>query len=165
MNGTMMRLWAGLFVLVVFVGGLAAGFVVRPMLSSAFSYRSPRPAFEPGPRFARGPRGARRPRVTERLLDRIATQIALTPDQRQQLEEVFENRRQRFRRLDEDIRRQFETEQEQMTMDIATILTAEQMEVFENEIIQMRRDRRRPERFRGPPQRPEESRRPPPWFR
>ena len=165
MNGTMIRLWAGLFVLVVFVGGLAAGFVVRPMLSSAFSYRSPRPAFEPGPRFARGPRGARRPRVTERLLDRIATQIALTPDQRQQLEEVFENRRQRFRRLDEDIRRQFETEQEQMTMDIATILTAEQMEVFENEIIQMRRDRRRPERFRGPPQRPEESRRPPPWFR
>ena len=159
MNGTMMRLWAGLFVLVVFVGGLAAGFVVRPLLSSAFSYRSPRPAFEPGPR------GARRPRVTERLLDRIATQIALTPDQRQQLEEVFENRRQRFRRLDEDIRRQFETEQEQMTMDIATILTAEQMEVFENEIIQMRRDRRRPERFRGPPQRPEESRRPPPWFR
>ena len=165
MNGTMMRLWAGLFVLVVFVGGLAAGFVVRPMLSSAFSYRSPRPAFEPGPRFARGPRGARRPRVTERLLDRIATQIALTPDQRQQLEAVFENRRQRFRRLDEDIRRQFETEQEQMTMDIATILTAEQMEVFENEIIQMRRDRRRPERFRSPPQRPEESRRPPPWFR
>ena len=165
MNGTMMRLWAGLFVLVVFVGGRAAGFVVRPMLSSAFSYRSPRPAFEPGPRFARGPRGARRPRVTERLLDRIATQIALTPDQRQQLEAVFENRRQRFRRLDEDIRRQFETEQEQMTMDIATILTAEQMEVFKNEIIQMRRDRRRPERFRGPPQRPEESRRPPPWFR
>ena len=159
MNGTMMRLWAGLFVLVVFVGGLAAGFVVRPLLSGAFSYRSLRPSFEPGPR------GTRRPRATERLLNRIATQIALTPDQRQQLETVFENGRQRFRRLDEEIRRQFETEQEQMTVDIATILTAEQMEIFVNEIVQMRRDRRRPERFRGPPQRPEESRRPPPWFR
>ena len=159
MNGTMMRLWAGLFVLVVFVGGLAAGFVVRPLISAPPPYRGLRPSFEPGPR------GDRRSRVTERLLDRVATQIDLTPDQHRRLEEVFENRRQRFRQLDEEIRRQFETEQEQMTAEIVTILTAEQMEVFENEIVQMRRDRRRPERFRSPARRPETFRRPPRWFR
>ena len=140
MNRTSMRLWAGLFVLVVFSGGLAAGFAVRPW-------------FDPEP--PRGFRGRGGPppssaRMTERLLDRLDANLELSDDQRQRLREVFEARRLRFRELDASVREQFEAERAQMNAEIATILTAEQMEIFESRIVRMRRDRR--DRFgpRGP---------------
>ena len=140
MNRTRLRLWAGLFVLVVFSGGLAAGFAVRPWLD-------PEP-----PRGFRGrggppPSSARR---TERLLDRLDANLELSDDQRGRLREVFEAGRLRFRELDASVREQFEAERTQMNAEIATILTAEQMEIFESRIVRMRRDRR--DRFgpRGP---------------
>ncbi len=140
MNRTRLRLWAGLFVLVVFSGGLAAGFAVRPWLD-------PEP-----PRGFRGrggppPSSARR---TERLLDRLDADLALSDDQRGRLREVFEAGRIRFRELNAGVREQFEAERTRMNAEIATILTAEQMEVFESRIVRMRRDRR--DRFgpRGP---------------
>ena len=140
MNRTRLRLWAGLFVLVVFSGGLAAGFAVRPWLD-------PEP-----PRGFRGrgeppPNSARR---TERLLDRLDANLDLSDDQRGRLREVFEAGRLRFRELDASVREQFEAERTRMNAEIATILTAEQMEIFESRIVRMRRDRR--DRFgpRGP---------------
>ena len=140
MNRTRLRLWAGLFVLVVFSGGLAAGFAVRPWLD-------PEP-----PRGFRGrggppPSSARR---TERLLDRLDANLELSDDQRGRLREVFEAGRLRFRELDASVREQFEAERARMNAEIATILTAEQMEIFESRIVRMRRDRR--DRFgpRGP---------------
>lgn len=140
MKSTSMRLWAGLFVLVVFVAGVAAGVAVRPWMTS-----DPRPAFGP-----RGPRGRPPPaRMTQRLLDRIATTIDLSDAQDRQLRDVFEARRQRFREINDEIRNQFETERAQMTADIAAILTPAQMEIFENEIVRMRRDRRGPRGARG----------------
>ena len=136
MNRTSMRLWAGFFVLVVFSGGLAAGFAVRPW-------------FEPDPpRGFRGRGGASPPsaRMTERLLDRLDDRLdadnALSDDQRERLSEVFEARRLRFREITAGVREQFEAEQAQMNAEIATILTAGQMEVFESRIVRMRRDRR-----------------------
>ena len=144
MNRTSMRLWAGFFVLVVFSGGLAAGFAVRPW-------------FDPDPpRGFRG-RGDSRPpsaRMTERLLgrldDRLDADNALSDDQRWRLGEVFEAGQLRFRELNAGVREQFEAERAQMNVEIASILTAEQMEVFESQIVRMRRDRR--DRFgpRGP---------------
>ena len=140
MNRTRLRLWAGLFVLVVFSGGLAAGFAVRPWLD-------PEP-----PRGFRGrggppPSSARR---TERLLDRLDADLELSDDQRGRLREVFEAGRIRFRELNAGVREQFEAERAQMNAEIAAILTAEQMEVFESRVVRMRRDRR--DRFgpRGP---------------
>lgn len=140
MNRTRLRLWAGLFVLVVFSGGLAAGFAVRPWLD-------PEP-----PRGFRGrggppPSSARR---TERLLDRLDANLELSDDQRGRLREVFEAGRLRFRELDASVREQFEAERTRMNAEIAAILTAEQMELFESRIVRMRRDRR--DRFgpRGP---------------
>ena len=136
MNRTSMRLWAGFFVLVVFSGGLAAGFAVRPW-------------FDPDPpRGFRGRGGASPPsvRMTERLLDRLDDRLdadnALSDDQRERLSEVFEARRLRFREITAGVREQFEAEQAQMNAEIATILTAGQMEVFESRIVRMRRDRR-----------------------
>ena len=140
MNRTSMRLWAGLFVLVVFSGGLAAGFTVRPW-------------FDPEP--PRGFRGRGGPppssvRRAERLLDRLDADLELSDDQRGRLREVFDASRQRFRELNASVREQFEAERTQMNAEIAAILTAEQMEVFESRIVRMRRDRR--DRFgpRGP---------------
>lgn len=139
MNRTSMRLWAGLFVLVVFSGGLAAGFAVRPWFDPETS------------RGFRG-RGGSPPsaRMTERLLDRFDADLELSDDQRGRLREVFEAGRLRFRELNAGVRQQFEAERTRMNAEIATILTAEQMEVFESRIVRMRRDRR--DRFgpRGP---------------
>ena len=139
MNRTSMRLWAGLFVLVVFSGGLAAGFAVRPWLD-------PEP-----PRGFRG-RGGPPPsaRMTERLLDRFDADLELSDDQRRRVREVFEAGRIRFRELNAGVREQFEAERTRMNAEIATILTAEQMEIFESRIVRMRRDRRDRFRPRGP---------------
>ncbi len=136
MNSTRMRLWAGLFVLVVFVAGIAGGVAVRPWIVSESQAASAEPDLRGGGR------GARRAPMTERLLDRIASDIGLTEEQDQQLREVFETGRQRLREVSEDVGRQFETEREQMNAEIATILTAEQMEKFDQEIVRMSRERR-----------------------
>ena len=153
MNNTSTRLWAGLFVLIVFVAGLAAGVVVRPWISPG----SPR-GFGP-----RGPSGGPPPeRMTEGLLDRIAAaDIDLTPEQDRRLRAVFDARQSRLRDMNEEIRGLFETQQAQMNAEISAILTPEQMEIFENEVVRMRRLRRgprgrgglrgRPRRGPGPP--------------
>ena len=134
MSDTNMRLWAGLFVLVVFVAGLAAGVAVSPWLS-------------PGPTRGIGPRGmGGRPtpdRMTERLLERTSDSLDLTEDQEQRLRAVFAGRQQRLREINEQVRERFETQQAQMNAEIASILTSEQMEIFENEILSMRRERGR----------------------
>ena len=131
MSDTSTRLWAGLFVLVVFVAGLAAGVVVRPWLG-------------PGPSRGFGPRGmVGRPaadRMTERLLDRIAAaDIDLTPEQDRQLRAVFATRQSRLRDMNEEIRGLFETQQADMNAEISAILSPEQMEIFDNEVVRMRR--------------------------
>ena len=144
-----MRLWAGLFVLVVFVAGSAVGVAVRPW----FAFR-PRPVFGP-----LGPRGGPSPPFTERFLDRIDAEINLSEQQERQLRETFETGRLRFRAIYQETRERFDTEQEQMDGEIRAILTPEQVDTYENEIMRMGPDRRgsrrrngfRPPRRRGPP--------------
>ena len=142
MSDTSTRLWAGLFVLVVFVAGVAAGVVVRPWLVSG-----PTRAFGPRPLVG----GPPPERMTDRLLDRIAAaDIDLTPDQDRQLRAVFATRQRRLRGMNEEIRGLFETQQLQMNGEISAILTPGQMEIFENEIVRMRGRHRGP-RGRGRP--------------
>ena len=148
MNSPSTRMWVGLFVLVVFVAGLAAGVAVRPWIMMG-----PRQARVGMPRTAPPP-GGPPARMTERLLDRIADDVDLTAEQDQQLREVFGRRQQRMRDINDEVRAQFETEQAQMNAEIAAILTPEQMEIFENEIVRMRRDRRGPRGRFGPPRGP-----------
>ena len=152
MKSMSMRLWAGLFVLVVFVAGVAGGVALRPWITP-----------DPVPGFgARGPRGGRPPGpMTDRLLERIAATIDLTPEQDRQLREVFDSRRQRMREINEEIRGRFESQQEQMNAEIAAILTPDQLEIFDDEIIRMRRGRGGP-RGRGSPGRSRRGHGPPP---
>jgi Spy/CpxP family protein refolding chaperone len=129
---TSMRLWAGLFALVVFIAGVAGGVALRPWIP--WSSEAPGPEFgPPGPRGGR-PGGP----PTGRLLDRIAGEIDLTPEQDARLREVFDTRGLRMREINEQVRGLFETEQAQMNDEIAAILTPEQMEVFSNQIVRMR---------------------------
>ena len=136
MNSTSMRLWVGLFVLVVFVAGVAGGVALRPWVASdlqpEFGRRGPRRGGGAGP-------------AAGRPFDRISADIDLTADQGQQLRAVFETRGQRMREIDQEVQDLFETEQAQMNAEIAEILTPEQMEIFKNEIVLMRG------RLRSPP--------------
>ena len=137
------RLWAGLFVLVVFVAGLAAGVVVIRL--------SPGPEAGFGRPGAPGRPGGPPPaRMNERLIDRMAAVgMDLTPEQDRQLRTVFASRQGRLRDMNEEIRRLVETQQEQMNAEIAEILTPEQMAVFESEIVRMGRQPRGPRGSRG----------------
>ena len=115
---------------------MAGGVAVRPWI--VFESQS-----NAGQRDLRGAgRGARRAPTTARLLDRIATDIDLSAEQDRQLREVFETRRQRIREASEDMRRLFESEREQMNAEIAAILTLEQKEQFDQEIVRIGRERR-----------------------
>ena len=82
--------------------------------------------------------------MTEWLLERISVDIDLTQEQDQRLRAVFDGRRQRLREINAEVRGRFEIQQAEMNAEIAAILTPEQMEIFENEIVRMRRRRGRP---------------------
>ena len=140
------ELWVALFVLVIFVTGLAAGIVVTRW--SPFGWFGQRP----GPSAFGGPvvpaalgRG--------RLMERVSERLDLTEQQTESLEQVFEARRERLRAEREAIRSRIETEEETFRTEIADILTPEQLETFNAEIVRLDDERRRrtgPGR-RGPP--------------
>lgn len=143
------ELWVALFVLVIFVAGLAGGIIVTRW--SPFGWFGPR--FGP-PSFA----GREAPRSfgRGRLLQRISERLDLTDQQEERLEQVFEARRDRFRAEREAMRRRIETEEETFRSEIADILTPEQLETFNAVIVRLDDERRRragpgPGRRGGPP--------------
>ena len=130
------RVWVGLFVLVVFLAGLGAGILAGPWLGLG-----PRPGFGPG----RG--GPPVPPMSGRMLERMASRLDLSDDQGERLAALFDARRERFRVLDREMRRQmrarFAAEQETLRAAIAEILTPAQMDRFDAEIVRMGEERRR----------------------
>ncbi len=136
------RAWVGMFVVAVFLVGVGAGALVTPWLA-------------PGPRTGPGPPGGRGGPPARMLLERLSSEMELTDDQRVRLEQLFETRRQRFREVNREVRARFETEQADFRTAIADILTAAQLEVFEEEIVRLGNERRPPRRDRrfgpGPP--------------
>lgn len=128
--------WVALFVLVVFVSGLAAGIIVTRW--SPFGWFGPR--FGPPPFVGRefsGPPGR------GRLMQRISERLDLTDQQEERLEQVFEARRERFRAEREAMRQRIETEEETFRSEIADILTPEQLETFNAVIVRLDDERRR----------------------
>ena len=114
------QVWMAAFVIVVFVCGLAAGALLGPRFGPGGQ-----PGFDrrpPGMGF-RGP-GSRGPR----LVERIAEDLALSEEQRTELEKVFTARRERFRAINEEVRERFETERGELRAALEEILTAEQLE-------------------------------------
>ena len=135
------RVWIGLFVLVVFLAGLGAGIVAAPWLGSG-----PRPGFGPG----RG--GPPVPPISGRMLERIGSRLDLSDEQSERLSALFDARRERFRTIGREMRREmrarFVAEQETLLAAIAEILTPAQMELFDAEIARLGEERGRGDRRR-----------------
>lgn len=133
---TRARVWMGLFVLVVFLAGLGAGVVAGPWLGFG-----PRPGFGPG----RG--GPAVPPIGGRMLERIGSRLDLSADQRERLSALFDARRERYRALGREMRREmrarFAAEQETLRAAIAEILTPAQLDLFDAELVRLRDERGR----------------------
>ena len=133
---TRTRVWMGLFVLVVFLAGLGAGVVAGPWLGFG-----PRPGFGPG----RG--GPTVPPIGGRMLERIGSRLDLSDDQRARLSALFDARRERYRALGREMRREmrarFAAEQETLRAAIAEILTPAQLDLFDAELVRLRDERGR----------------------
>ena len=132
------RMWASLFVLVVFLAGLGAGIVASPWLAPG-----PRPGFGPG----LGLGGPPVPPLRGRVLERMASRLDMRDEQIERLSALFDARRERFRSIDREVRREMRTrfaaEQETFRAAIAEILTPAQMALFDAEIVRMAEERRR----------------------
>ena len=131
------KVWVALFVLVIFVAGLAAGIIVTR--GSPFGWFGPRP----GPGFVGGPAAPGGSFGRGRLLARISERLDLTDEQTERLEQVFDARRERFRDQWEEFRKRIDTEEETFRNEIADILTPEQLETFNAEIVRLGDERRR----------------------
>jgi len=126
MNETNTRLWIGLFVALVFVCGLSIGVAVSAWMGPGANAGRVREPLRPG-----GPRPGPSTFVSQRILDRLERESDLTGAQREGLEALFAERETRFSEFNREMRRRFELEQSRLREDVAAILTAEQMEVFE----------------------------------
>ena len=126
MNETNTRLWVALFVALVFVCGLSIGIAVSAWMGPGADSARFRGPLRPG-----GPRPSPPTFVSQRILDRLERESDLTGAQREGLEALFAERENRFSEFNREMRRRFELEQTRLREDIAAILTAEQMEVFD----------------------------------
>lgn len=154
MSDNRVRLWFALFVLVVFVVGLAGGVVLdrsfgrRGSFDRASDRGGPRGPMNVGP-GGQGPgSGSRRgggppPAV---LVERLARELDLTAEQRTKIEEVLTARRTRLETVQREVRERFDAEQRSLRDEIRKVLTPEQQEKFDRNEQQRSRSGRR-----GPP--------------
>jgi Spy/CpxP family protein refolding chaperone len=158
MSDNRVRIWFSLFVLVVFCVGLAGGVLLgRSIGRRAYFDRSfdrggaggPMD-FGPGGPGGPGPMGGSRRGggpPSRLLVDRLASDLDLTADQRTKIEEVLTARRTRLETVQREVRDRFEAEQRSLRDDIRKVLTPEQQEKFDrNEQERGRFGRRGPPR-------------------
>jgi Spy/CpxP family protein refolding chaperone len=127
MNDRWTRIWFALFVLVVFVTGLAAGLLIDRSLGPAWPGTRP-------PRFAGGPGPMGRfpgPPPPGFLVDRLAQDLSLTADQRAKVEKIFEGRRERLGEFQSQVRARYEQEQRELRAEVEKLLTPDQRQRFQ----------------------------------
>jgi Spy/CpxP family protein refolding chaperone len=120
------RIWFALFVLVIFVAGLASGILIGRQLTIRERAPLRAGAALPGPpagRFGGPPR--------QQMLERLDRQLDLTPEQRQQIDAIFRARRDSLDRLQRDVRDRYQSEQEALRDEIRAVLSPEQREKFD----------------------------------
>jgi Spy/CpxP family protein refolding chaperone len=136
MSDSRVRIWFALFVLVVFCVGLAGGVLIARWTSiDRVALRAMRPPREFGPPLGGRP-GVPPPGM---LLERLTSDLELTPDQRSQIEGVLAARRSRLDALQQDVHARFEAEQRSLRDEIRKVLTPEQQEKFDKQQADGRR--------------------------
>lgn len=139
MSDNRTRIWFSLFVLAVFCVGLASGLIlgrrVGPPLRPAGAERL-MGGMGPG----QGPgRGGPPPR---RLLERLDDVLDLTPDQHDQVEQIFESRRKSLEAVQDDVIARAQKEQRELQDEIRKVLTPEQQPRFDKWLADAPRGRR-----------------------
>jgi Spy/CpxP family protein refolding chaperone len=136
MSDSRTRIWFALFVLAVFVAGLASGVLIgRRMGPPLLRPDGPRIGMGPGPGMGRGGQGGPPP---GRLIERLQRDLALTPEQRAQVEKIFEARRPRLEEVQREVRARAEQEQRELQAEIRAVLTPEQQARFDRWLEQPR---------------------------
>jgi Spy/CpxP family protein refolding chaperone len=135
MSDNRTRIWFALFVLAVFSVGLASGVLIG---------RRVVPAPAGGPGFGMrgmgpGPGGGAPP---GRLIERLDVELRFTPDQRAQVEQIFEARRRGLEAVQHDVLARAEKEQRELQEEIRKVLTPEQQQRFDKWLADAPRGRR-----------------------
>jgi Spy/CpxP family protein refolding chaperone len=136
------RVWFSLFVLAVFVVGMAAGMMIGRRLEPP--ERPPRPPFGgrgPGP-------GGPPPRA---LIDRLDQELDLSREQRSSIQKIFEGRREPLERARREMRERMDREQGELQAEIRKVLTPEQQPKFDDWLERDRERGRGRGRGRGGP--------------
>jgi Spy/CpxP family protein refolding chaperone len=136
MSDSRTRLWFALFVLAVFVAGLASGVLLgRRMGVPVPGAGGPRPGVGPGPAMGRGVPGGPPP---GRLIERLQRDLDLTPEQRSRIETIFEARRPRLEAVQRDVQARADQEQRELQAEIRGVLTPGQQQRFDEWLAQPR---------------------------
>ena len=153
MTSNMTRVWLALLAIVIFIGGMTAGGLrdrwnTRPR-GSRMGFRAPGPGGGPRDGF----RGSVVGKQRGRPLVRLANALELTGEQREQLEALFDEERDRMRSGAEDARARAQSAQQERRDRLVEILTPEQREQFDKFKLRPQRSRkdfRRGRQRRGP---------------
>ena len=116
------RVWLGVFIVVVFLAGVGTGMLVDRYAPIGALPRT-RPMFS-GRMFA----PAERP--PDVLMRRLADHLQLTPEQRTKIQAIFASRSTELHHLQADLRARFEDEQRTLHQQIEQVLTPEQQKRF-----------------------------------
>lgn len=112
------RLWLIVFVLCLFAAGLATGLILsRWVLTPPMLARPGLPPEPPAP---------------AQIVARMRANLDLTPQQEAQLLRLFEERRPKLTEFQQEVRARFERERRDLRIELAKILTPQQLEKFDS---------------------------------
>jgi Spy/CpxP family protein refolding chaperone len=127
--------WFALFVLAVFVAGLASGVLIGRW-TGGHLYPPDGPRIGMGPGMGRGGGPAGPP--PGRLIERLQRDLDLTSEQRTHIEQIFEARRPKLEAVQREVQARAAEEQRELQAEIRKVLTTEQQQRFDRWLEQPR---------------------------
>lgn len=123
MSDSRTRIWFSVFVVAIFVAGLASGVLLGRRMGP------PLRAGGPGSGMIGG--GGRSGPPPGRLVERLNRDLQLTPEQRDRVEAIFEARRPRLEAVQREVMMRAADEQRELRAEIRSVLTPEQQVRFD----------------------------------